>query len=166
MFAPDALVSVSQENGFRFHANMFSDVRKQPPGGRYLFRKHFLGENGIPVLSGKFDGEEPQCAECLDSLPQTDYWVRNVAQHRDAFYLPRATGKFYPDFVAKLMDGRIFIVEYKGARDANSPETEEKRAVGERWEQSGGGLFLMVEKERDGMNIRDQLLNLETAIRA
>jgi len=138
LFDPGAIVSVSAENGFRFHANMFSDVRKQPPGGRYRFRRHYLGENNVPALSGKIDGEEPQCAECIDSLPQVDFWARNVARHRDAFYLPRATEKFYPDFVAKLKDGRIFVVEYKGERDAISPETDEKRAVGELWERSGG----------------------------
>ena len=83
--------------------------------------------------------------------------MRNVAQHRDVFRLPRATRNFYPDFVAKLTDGRIFVVEYKGERDADSAETEERRAVGELWERSGGGLFLMVEKEKEGLDIRGQL---------
>ena len=110
------------------------------------------------MLSGKIDGEEPQCALCIDGLPQVEFWVRNVAKHRNAFSLPRATGKFYPDFVAKLTDGRIFVVEYKGERDADSAETEEKRAVGELWERSGGGLFLMVEKEKNGLDIRGQLM--------
>ncbi len=158
LFDPDAIISASRENGFRFHANMFSDVRRQPLSS-YRYEKHYLGENNLPFLSGKIDGEEPQCAQCLDSLPEVDYWVRNVAQHRDAFYLPLATGKFYPDFVAKLKDGRIFVVEYKGARDADSPETEEKRAIGELWQRRGGGLFLMVERERHGMNIRAQLVD-------
>ncbi len=158
LFDPSAIVSVSADNGFRFRANMFSDVRKQPPGGRYRFRKHYLGERNMPALSGKIDGEEPQCAECIDSLSQVEFWVRNVAQHREAFYLPRATGKFYPDFVARLTDGRIFVVEYKGQRDADSAESDAKRAVGELWERSGGGLFLMVEKEKDGRDIRGQLM--------
>jgi type III restriction enzyme len=51
------------------------------------------------------------------------------------------------------------VLEYKGARDANSADTDEKRAVGELWERSGGGVFLLVEKERDGMDIRAQLVD-------
>ena len=155
--APDALVAVSVEHGFRFHENMFAGVRKQPAGGRYRFRKHYLGEANIAVLSGKIDGEEPQCAERHDSLPQVEFRLRNVAQHPDASYLPRATANFYPDFVAKLKDGRILVVEYKGERDAESAESDKKRAVGQRWERSGGGLFLMVEKDKDGLDVRGQM---------
>ncbi len=55
-----------------------------------------------------------QCAWSLDSLAEVDVWVRNVARHPDSFCLPRVGGRFYPDFVARLNDGRIFVVEYKG----------------------------------------------------
>jgi hypothetical protein len=48
--------------------------------------------------------------------------------------LPLASGFFYPDFVAKLKDGRIFVVEYKGEHLAGSgnDDTNEKRLVGAR----------------------------------
>ena len=159
LFASEAKVTASFDDAFRFHGAMFSDVRMQPPG-RHRFLKHYLGEMAIPLLSGKPRGEEAQCAECLDSLAQVEYWVRNVAKHRDAFRLPLANGNFYPDFVAKLKDGRIFIVEYKGELFAgeNNDENNAKRAIGELYERSGAGLFLMVEKEKDGRGMRDQLL--------
>ena len=58
-------------------------------------------------------------------------------------------------FVARLTDGRLLVVEYKGGhlvRDA-----AEKRLAGELWERSGGGLYVFAERERDGMNVRDQI---------
>jgi type III restriction enzyme len=159
LFSPGSIVSVSTEAGFRFHPDMFADVRKQPPG-RYQFKNHYLGRNNIPLLSGKPNGEEMQCAMMLDGLPQVEYWVRNVARHPDAFRLPLATANFYPDFVAKLKDGRTVVVEYKGEMLAGEgiEDTNEKRAIGELWERSGAGLFLMVEKERGGLDIRGQLM--------
>jgi type III restriction enzyme len=159
LFAPEAKVSVSREHGFRFHADMFSDARKQPRG-RYRFQKHYLGEDNIPLLSGKPNGEELQCAVALDRLPQIEFWLRNVSKHKNAFRFGLANGNFYPDFVAKLKNGRIFVVEYKGELLAGvgNEETNEKRAVGELWERSGGGLFLLVEKEIGGMAMREQML--------
>ena len=96
----------------------------------------------------------------LDSLPEVKHWIRNVAKHPDAFYLPLAQNKFYPDYVAELNDGRIFVVEYKGEGWVDTGDTERKRSVGAKWEQvSGGkGLFLIVEKEHDGLGMREQMV--------
>jgi type III restriction enzyme len=50
-------------------------------------------------------------------LDDVDVWVRNLANHADAFRLTMHNGgKYYPDFIAKLNDGRIFVVEYKGSQ--------------------------------------------------
>ncbi|MBP8271028.1 MAG: hypothetical protein KAX42_04055 [Sphaerotilus sp.] len=40
------------------------------------------------------------------------HWVRNVERdERFSFWLPTATGYFYPDFVAELVDGRgLFLM--------------------------------------------------------
>jgi type III restriction enzyme len=58
-----------------------------------------------------------------------------------------------------LEDGRIFVIEYKGAHLIDSMGTKEKGMVGELWEkQSGGkGLFLIVEKMRGGLDMAGQL---------
>jgi hypothetical protein len=50
--------------------------------------------------------EEFQCAQALDSLPQVTFRIRNVARDPQSFWLPTASDKFYPDFVAQLNDGR------------------------------------------------------------
>ena len=161
LFAPEAKATISFDEGFRFFKGMYDGVRRHR-GGAYRFGKHFLGPDHLPALSGMPGdaGEEAQCAQALDTLLQVDYWLRNVAQHDNSFRLPLAGGNFYPDFVARLTNGRIFVVEYKGAHlaGAGNDDTNEKRMVGELWERSTGGLFLMVEKEIDGLSMRQQML--------
>lgn len=165
LFAPEAKVEVSFENGFEFRDGMYRDVRKQPRG-RWTPRKHFLGAADLPAFDGTYEGEEFQCAQALDSLPTVKFWLRNVAKHPSSFWLPTATGRFYPDFIAQLTDGRLFVVEYKGAllAGAGVDDTNEKRSIGRLWEQKSGGegLFLVVEKEVAGRDMRGQMLEKVT----
>ena len=95
----------------------------------------------------------------IDALPQVKYWLRNVAKHKNSFWLPTSTDKFYPDFAAMLEDGRILIAEYKGAHLIDNTETREKKAIGEQWELQSDrrGLFLIVEKSKDGLNMAEQI---------
>lgn len=162
LFAPEAKVEVSFDNGFRFRDGMYGDVRKHRVG-RWKPRKHFLGADNVPAFSGVDEGEEFQCAQAIDSLPSVKFWLRNVSQHPESLWLPKATGKFYPDFVAELDDGRLAIIEYKGALLAGSgvDDTNEKRAVGRLWEQrsAGKGLFIVVEKQLADRDMRGQLLD-------
>jgi type III restriction enzyme len=99
----------------------------------------------------------------LDSLNEVEFWIRNVSRHVNSFRLPVASGNFYPDFVAKLKDGRVFVVEFKGAllAGAGNDDTNEKRAIGEKWQRASGGkgLFAVIEKELDGRDMRGQLLD-------
>jgi type III restriction enzyme len=161
LIAPEAKAGISFEHGFVFERGMFGDQRRYR--GRWRFSKHFLGPDNVPAFDGEDQGEEFQCAQALDSLPAVKYWIRNVARHPDAFWLPLASGKFYPDFVAMLNDGRVFVVEYKGAHLAGDGNegTNEKRTIGQFWERlsQSGGLFLMVEKVADGKDMRAQLLS-------
>lgn len=160
LFAPQARVEVSFDNGFEFRDGMYRDVRKQR-GGRWKPRKHFLGPDGLPAFDGVEDGEEFQCAQAIDSLPEVEFWLRNVAKNPQSFWLPTATGKFYPDFVARLNDDRLVVIEYKGALLAGGgvDDTNEKRAIGRLWEQKSGGkgLFVMVEKQLGDRDMRGQL---------
>jgi type III restriction enzyme len=161
LFAPQARPDVSYERGFTFRDGMFADARRYT--GNLTFSRHFLGQDNLPAFDGKAGGEEEMCAFALDSLPPETlkYWVRNVAQHRDAFRLPLAQGHFYPDFVAELADGRLFIVEYKGDGFTTTDDTREKVAVGELWEKAmnGKGLFLLVERTVKGRDARTQMLD-------
>jgi type III restriction enzyme len=75
--------------------------------------------------------------------------VRNLVRKPGAsFSLQTSTDRFYPDFVCKLPDGRILIVENKGADRWN--EAEEDRKVGQLWAEMSGGqcLFVMVKNKQ------------------
>lgn len=158
LFAPDAKPEISFDDGFVFEDDMFVGVRTYR--GSYRFSKHFTGWDQVAAFDGADDGEELGCAKMIDSLPQVKHWIRNVPRHPDAFWLPTASGRFYPDFVAELTDGRILVVEYKGAHLTDSADTDEKRAIGALWEKASGskGLFLMVEKQVNGLDVRSQLI--------
>ena len=158
LFGPEARCEVSRDQGFTFKHGMFAEVPRYD--GAYLFKKHFLGPLEVPSFDGSPDGEEFQCAQAIDSLPMIKHWLRNVARHPDAFRLPLMKNNFYPDFLAELTDGRIAVIEYKGAAYASNDDSIAKRRVGNLWEalSKGKGLFLIVERKRDGKDMREQLL--------
>lgn len=157
LFAPEAKVEVSFEQAFAFKDGMYWDQRRYR--GRWKPRKHFLGPDHVPAFDGAENGEEFQCAQAIDSLQGLKFWIRNVARHPNSFWLPTATDKFYPDFVAQMEDGRLLVVEYKGAHIADGPDTAEKRTIGQLWERKSGGkgLFVVVEKTVDGRDMRAQM---------
>ena len=78
------------------------------------------------------------------------------------FWLPTSTDKFYPDFIALLNDGRVLVVEYKGAHIIDNADTREKNIIGKLWESKskGKGLFLMAQKSKNGLNIDEQIATL------
>ena len=157
LFAPEARPLVSFDHAFAFRDGMYADV--QSYRGRWRPNRHFLGPDVVPAFDGADDGEEADCARILDSLPGVKHWIRNVARHPESFRLPTAADGFYPDFAAELDDGRLLVVEYKGAHLAEGADTAEKRAIGELWERASEGrsLFLVVEKEITGKDPHAQL---------
>ena len=62
----------------------------------------------------EMNGEEAVCASHIDLSDKVKTWVRNLTRPDWAFWLPTSTDRFYPDFVALLVDGRYLVVEYKG----------------------------------------------------
>lgn len=118
-------------------------------GYPHVFQKHYYPNVG----ELKNSGEEYECAKALDMTRAVKHWVRNL--ERRGFSLPLALGKFYPDFVAELGDGRILVVEHKGQDRATADDAKEKKNIGELWEERSNGkaLFLMtvVEKGRPGL---------------
>lgn len=111
--------------------------------GRTRFGKHYY------ELPAELNDEEASCAALLDNLPQVRFWVRNLVRDRYSFWLPLVSGKFFPDFVALLTNGRILVVEYKGEHLRDAHDATAKQAIGEIWAAQGEGrcLFLMVGKE-------------------
>lgn len=156
LFGSEAKPEISFDHGFKFIDDMFAGARMYR--GSYRFSRHFTGWDQVPAFDG--EGEELDCAKALDSLPKVKHWIRNVPRHPQAFWLPTASGRFYPDFVAELTDGRLFVVEYKGDHIAGGPKTDEKRTIGALWERTSQGkaLFLMVEKQVDGRDMRAQMM--------
>jgi type III restriction enzyme len=107
----------------------------------HLFRKHYYPKVG--EMSDR--GEEFECARYLDSLESVEYWVRNLERQPEfSFWLQTSTDKFYPDFVCKLRDGRILVVEYKGGDRYSNDDSKEKRILGELWATHSSGICLFV----------------------
>lgn len=125
--------------------------------GRYRFQRHLFSPPMIGEL--KPDGEETDCAIYLDQLDGVKCWVRNLERRGDAsFWLQTSTDKFYPDFVALLEDGRILVVESKGADRWSNDDSKEKRALGELWEsRSNGRCLFVMPKGPDWNAIRDKI---------
>ncbi len=115
----------------------------QPYKGPIQFEKHFCRVVGDLEESG----EEHECAIYLDRLPEVRTWIRNTSRQRHSFWLQTSTDRFYPDFVCLLTDGRILIVEYKGADRSTADDAREKDLIGEVWAErsSGTGLFIMID---------------------
>ena len=61
--------------------------------------------------------------------------------------------------MAELTDGRIAVVEYKGAQLLNIPLEIEKRQIGELWAAKSGGkcVFGQIVKDSDGVGMAGQL---------
>ncbi|WP_230130483.1 hypothetical protein [Bacillus sp. CECT 9360] len=125
--------------------------------GNYEFNKHYYKHVG----ELKSTGEELYCAKVIDSLSEVKHWVRNLEHDPSrSFWLQRSNGKFYPDFVAELNDGRILVVEYKGAIYASDPDEKEKKAIGELWTERSNGKCLFYWAMEDNVdNLKDFILN-------
>jgi type III restriction enzyme len=120
----------------------------QPYRGSTAFAKHLFRVIGDMESSG----EEHECAVYLERHSEVKAWVRNTARQPHSFWLQTSSDKFYPDFLALLKDGRVLVIEYKGAPYFTNDDSKEKRLVGDLWaDRAGGkGLFLMVENKEFG----------------
>lgn len=108
---------------------------------------------------GRQGGEEFLCAQAIDQLDEVEFWVRNLVD-RSQFWMPTAKQRTYPDFVARLKDGRLLVVEYKGGDRYSSDTEKEKRMVGELWatKSKGKGVYLMAQlKDEKGNSVTEQL---------
>lgn len=156
IFTDDTPLETSFDYSFEFKPGLYP-ARSPFYSGGYKFRKHYY-----PVIEDlKVDGEEFLCAQAIDANSQVKHWVRNLVDRQQAsFRLPLGNAWFYPDFVAELEDGRLFVIEYKGAVYRTNDDSKVKNAVGQRWasESSGNCLFLMaVELDDEGRNVYQQI---------
>ncbi|MBX9870689.1 MAG: DEAD/DEAH box helicase family protein [Burkholderiaceae bacterium] len=155
LFGDDAAtrVAVTDQYAFEFHAQAYAPSRDYDGRfGHFDFRKHFYGR------IGDFDSkEEFECACQLDMWAQQgriQFWVRNLVRREgSSFFLQKADGRFYPDFICQLPGaadhpGRVLIVEYKGADRWNGAEDD--RLIGGLWANLSQGRcqFVMVKDKR------------------
>jgi len=142
---PDSALTVSDT-----YALNFKDIVYEPSWrfeGSYQFKKHYFGSKPgelREITAGGDLTEEFRCAQYLDQHPQIDYWARNLARKVKSFRFRTSTDWFYPDFIAKLTDGRVLAVEYKGTYLYDGIDSEEKRAIGAFWESRSNGHCLFV----------------------
>lgn len=144
---------------FEFDPQGYAPSRDYDPRrseyGHWDFRKHFHGR------IGDFDSkEEFECAVQLDMLAQAGrirYWVRNLVNRGGgSFFLQKASGRFYPDFVCVRNDGTILVVEYKGAQGWT--DAQDDRDIGALWaELSEGACRFVMVRNRQWQDIDAQL---------
>jgi type III restriction enzyme len=104
--------------------------------GSYQFSKHYYGNEWISHMNE----EEAECALNIDSNTNVEFWVRNLERKPNyAFWLQTSSDKFYPDFIAKLKNGIIVVVEYKGGNLYGSPDSQEKALLGDIWANASNG---------------------------
>jgi type III restriction enzyme len=142
------------------HAFEFGAAYPVPANRRYDGKFRFAKHHYPVVASLRDGGEEWQCAMAIEHHSQIVRWVRNLDSDPVAgFWLPTSFGRFYPDFICALKDGRVLVVEYKGAPYATLPKEVEKGEVGALWARRSSGrcLFAMVLKDRGGLNVAQQI---------
>ncbi|GAA6142322.1 DEAD/DEAH box helicase family protein [Hydrogenophaga sp. 5NK40-0174] len=145
----DSRVSVTDQHLFEFHSQAYAPTHDYDGRyGTFDFRKHFYGR------IGDFDSkEEFECACKIDMLAQKgqiQFWVRNLVRREgSSFFLQKADGRFYPDFICQLPDidsqkGPVLAVEYKGADRWKAAEDD--RLIGGLWANVSQGRcrFVMV----------------------
>ncbi len=157
LFGADALPRATTGT-IRLDGSAFANQATEPLPGGQRFSHHLYGTNRLHRLDGKPLGEEFQCAVQLDALEAVEVWCRNIARHPDAFWLPKAEGRFYPDFVAKLTDGRLMVIEYKGEDRSTNDDTKDKDRVGRLWAEATGNVYATVFKALDGKSPAEQMM--------
>ncbi|AVD88553.1 DEAD/DEAH box helicase [Pseudomonas sp. SWI44] len=150
LFADDAAsrVTVGDQYAFEFHAHGYAPSRDYDGRfGLFDFRKHFYGR------IGDFDSKEEFLCACeLDKWAQQgriQFWVRNLVRREgSSFFLQKADGRFYPDFLCQLPNGAVLAVEYKGADRWSAHEDD--RLIGGLWARLSEGRcrFVMITDKR------------------
>lgn len=155
LFGDDAAtrVAVTDQYAFEFAPQAYAPSRDYDGRfGHFDFRKHFYGR------MGDFDSkEEFECACQLDMWAQQgriQFWVRNLVRREgSSFFLQKADGRFYPDFLCQLpasvgQPGPVLCVEYKGANGWLNAEDD--RLIGGLWANLSEGRcrFVMVKDKR------------------
>lgn len=122
---PDAVLT-SDEHSILIEEQDYRPVRLDESGQR--FNNHAFDEIGA------MNGDELQCAQRIDAHENVERWIRNPEHEtQGGFWLPKSPGRFFPDFLVELKDGRIVLIEHKMGKMSRDLEELHKKAVGELW---------------------------------
>ena len=138
LLLPSSSLTIDSSRGIDFRTSMYEPSWLYR--GSFKFEKQYFTEKPGELP----DNVEGDCAQFIDGLPEVKYWVRNLSKKLSSFRLQTSKDWFYPDFVCKLVDGRILVVEYKG--EHLYTDAEEKRLAGQAWESRSHGrcIFIMI----------------------
>lgn len=153
LFVRDMVISEAQRlslgSDFNFPKEYPANVYYE---GNFRYKKHYHES------VSEMNGEEAECALNIDGHPDVEFWIRNLERtEKFAYWLQTSTDKFYPDFVVKLKNGCIVLVEYKRPDLYDTPDSREKRNIGEYFESVSNGKcrFVMLKgKEWEKLNRR------------
>lgn len=96
--------------------------------GKFDFQKHFYRD------IAEMNNEEVLVAQYIDSLPEVEYWVRNLERKPGFYSLPMPHGNFWPDFVVQLSGEYSLVIEHKGEHLEEAQKQQDKKKIGELWE--------------------------------
>ena len=74
--------------------------------------------------------------------------------------MPTKKDYFYPDFVAELVDGSIFVLEYKCGHLDTADDAQIKNEIGKQWAKdiNGKRLFLRAKNQDEvGRSLEEQI---------
>lgn len=118
---------------------LFTSASKEP------FERHAFES------AADLNREELRLAKKIDALTNVKWWVRNPENGGFGIQGWRKN-KFYPDFIVKIKNGALFIIEYKGKQLATGEDSDYKKAVGEKWEKLGDGNYRFEWVEKDSID--------------
>lgn len=152
----ESRVAVDDSYAFEFHPHAYAPSRDYDSRfGYFEFRKHYYGR------IGDFDSkEEFECAIELDKMAQQgriSFWVRNLVRKEGcSFFMQKANGRFYPDFLCRLPNESVLAIEYKGADRWG--DAEDDRLIGGLWEElSEGHCHFVMVKDKKWERIEEKL---------
>lgn len=157
----EVVTSHGTDHDYTYPADMTAYPASYYYQGPYRFKKHYYpvpGDLNWKTGSGKVT-EEFDCAQAIDMMDEVEFWARNLV-HPSQFWMPTSKQRTYPDFVARLTDGRLLVVEYKGGDRFTADQEKEKRLVGHLWAERSNGraVYLMAQlRDENNNSLIDQL---------
>lgn len=145
-------ITSSKKDAWHVPSEMTLLHPRQEPLKKHLFDRY-----------DDLNGEEMSLAKQIDNCDEVEWWLRNVVQDPDGFFIQGyRSSRFYPDFIVRTKKGAWWVLEYKGADRLGSIDTTYKEQIGQIWASvSGKGYdFRLVTAENLPMIIEEISKNI------